>query len=82
MLITQGDILLMADRPNDAAETFRRAVDVSVTFETRFTELRALTRLTTDDGDKWRKRLQEVYDTFTEGFDVPDLIAARQLLET
>ena len=82
VLLTQGDIFSMADRPIDAVKSFSDALEVSITFKTRSTELRALTRLTRDDGDKWRKRLQETHDSFTEGFDTPDLLAARELIET
>jgi predicted ATPase/class 3 adenylate cyclase len=80
MLITQGDILLMADRTDDASISFRESVEVATTFETRFVELRALTRLARLDGDAWREQLGEVYRKLTEGFDMPDLVAARQVL--
>ena len=80
MLITQGDILLMAGRAEDAAVSFRESVDMAATFETRFVELRALTRLARLDGDAWQDRLGLVYGKLTEGLDMPDLVAARQAL--
>ena len=80
MLITQGDILLTIGRTGDAVQSFMESIEVAQEFQTRMTELKALTRLTTISGDPWAERLRQLYETFTEGFELPDLTAARTAL--
>ncbi len=77
ILVTQGDLLLMAGRPDDALESFRSALEFADKFESLASQLRALTRLTQLERDPWIERLAEVYKEFTEGFDLPDMVAAR-----
>jgi predicted ATPase/energy-coupling factor transporter ATP-binding protein EcfA2 len=74
-----------ADRP--AAEAcLERAVAVARAQEARWWELRAardLARLWAEQGERQRAQhlLAPVYARFTEGFDTPDLIEAKALLE-
>ncbi len=50
----------------------------------RMAQLRATTRLARirAGDERARDALAAVYGSFTEGFDVPDLIAARTVLDT
>lgn len=81
MLITQGDLHLMIGRANEAIDAYHRSLEAAVTYDTRLAELRAATRLARLGGPDELQRLRRVYNTFTEGFDIADLIAARELLE-
>ena len=71
----------------DAAEaSLQKAIDVARRQEAKSWELRAATdlaRLWQAQGksEKARQLLEPVYNWFTEGFDTPDLIAARELLD-
>jgi predicted ATPase len=65
---------------------YRQAIAVSKKFNALSQELRAGTRLGhllhTQGRDREAYRLlAPIYDRFTEGFDTPDLINARQLLD-
>ncbi len=81
-----GD-LLAASGGGDAEPHFLRALEVARAQQTRLFELRAarsLARLWRDQGrfDDARATLEPVYDWFTEGFDMLDLVDARSLLES
>jgi predicted ATPase len=67
-------------------ECYRQAITVPQRQEARLYELRAttsLTRLLRDQGRvaEAREALAAIYGWFTEGFDTPDLLEARALLE-
>jgi len=81
--------LLMASPDDAAAATaathFRRAYEASVAIGALMTQLQASAALRraglaggTDEG---LAELRSTYDSFTEGFDTPDLVAARELLQ-
>jgi len=82
----RGELLLM--RGSDATDVeaeFLRAIEIAQSQQARSLELRAtmsLARLWSAQhrSGEARRRLQDVYDWFTEGFDTPDLQAARLLL--
>jgi predicted ATPase len=82
----RGEFLLMGG--SDAADVeaaFFRAIEIAQAQQARSLELRAtmsLARLWSAQfrSGEARRRLQKVYDWFTEGFDTPDLQAARLLL--
>jgi tetratricopeptide (TPR) repeat protein len=81
-----GDLLAMSGR-SDAEPHFLRALEVARTQKARLFELRAassLARLWRDQGrrEEARTTLEPVYGWFTEGFDMPDLVDARLLLES
>ena len=84
--IVKGDLLVAAPDRGDAEEWYRHALDVARTAGARMTQLGAATRLARlrrDSGGPWeeeREALRTVYETFTEGFDVADLVEARSLL--
>ena len=88
---TRGDLLLLADGPDEsrhatAEACFRRALEVAREQRARFLELRAavsLARLWREQGlcGEARQLLAGIYGWFTEGFDTPDLQAAKELLE-
>jgi predicted ATPase len=82
----RGEFLLMnsADASDTEAD-FLRAIKIARSQQARSLELRAtmsLARLwiTQDRSDEARRQLSDVYAWFTEGFDTPDLQAARLLL--
>jgi predicted ATPase len=84
----KGKLLLdRSARDRDAAESaFRQAIDIARAQDARLLELRAATslaRLWCENGrrDAAHELLAPVYQWFTEGFDKPDLIEARALLD-
>ena len=71
----------------EVEKLFRRALEIAQDKKTLSLELRAavsLGRLWTKQGQPERARelLAPIYARFTEGFDCPDLVEARALLET
>ena len=83
-----GEIELMApERDATKAEAhFQRALDIARARQTRSWELRAATSFARLLRDKGKRReahdlLSPVYSWFTEGFDTPDLIEAKALLD-
>jgi len=88
MLRLRGEMLLMRDRSGmaEAENCFRAALDVARAQEAKWWELRttvSLARLlrASSRGDEARLLLMEIYNWFTEGFDLPDLKEAKALLE-
>ena len=82
----RGEYLLMQDDVEDAEASLHKAIDVARQQKARSWELRAstdLARLWSSQGkaDEAYALLAPVYEWFTEGFDTPDLIAAKTLLE-
>ena len=82
-----GDIKLAASpRGDEEAEAlYRRAHDIARKQNAKFWQLQAaisLARLLLGRGDRNQALalLAPIYDGITEGFDVPDMVAARQLL--
>jgi DNA-binding SARP family transcriptional activator/Cdc6-like AAA superfamily ATPase len=79
--------LLFADGEISVAEAcLHKAIEIARKQSAKSLELRAVISLSR----LWRKRgkkakakkcLEEIYNWFTEGFDTPDLIAAKKLLE-
>jgi predicted ATPase len=82
----RGDLLARDGRRDaEAAEAYGRAIEIAAGHGTRSPQLRAAIRLCrlparARPGDT-RARLQGLYDQFEEGFDTPDLRAARELLD-
>jgi predicted ATPase len=82
----RGELLLMQGAEAEAEASFRMAIEVARRQQAKSWELRAtvsLCRLWQQQGrmDEARRTLAEIYGWFTEGFDTPDLRAARELLE-
>jgi predicted ATPase len=83
----RGELLLMHGvDASDVEAALLRAIEIARSQQARSLELRAtmsLARLWIAQGhlDDARQRLRDVYTWFTEGFDTPDLQAARLLLE-
>ena len=82
----RGEFLLMrgADA-SDVEAALLRAIEIARSQQARSLELRATTSLARlciaqQRPDEARRRLKEIYDWFTEGFDTPDLRTARLLL--
>jgi predicted ATPase len=83
----RGELLLhRGDDPEEVEASYREAIAVAQRQEARSWELRATTslaRLLRDRGRtvEAREQLGAIYGWFTEGFDTPDLVEARALLE-
>jgi predicted ATPase len=70
-----------------AEECFSRAIEIAQSQQAKWFELRAalsLSRLRREQGKDPRVSvvLLPVYNWFTEGFDTPDLLAAKQFLQS
>jgi tetratricopeptide (TPR) repeat protein len=82
VLITKGDVLVMGGREPESLETFTKALENATTHGTRLSALRSLTRLVRGGGEAHRGQLTDMYESFTEGFDIPDLVEAREVLDS
>jgi tetratricopeptide (TPR) repeat protein len=88
LLIVRGDLLTAQPRPavEEAAEIFDEAARLAEPRRLRMAHLRAATRLATvrrgtSAAKGARDALASVYGDFTEGFDTPNLVAARTVLD-
>jgi len=82
---SRGEVLRRQARPQDAERAFGEALAMSRAQACRPLELRAATslaRLLAESGRKAEARglLAPIYGAFTEGFERPDLQAAKALL--
>lgn len=82
----KGELLLAQGIEADAEASFHTAIEVACRQSAKSWELRAamsLSRLWQRQGKKAeaRQMLAEIYNWFSEGFDTPDLIEARALLD-
>ncbi|TAD80890.1 MAG: hypothetical protein EA000_22080 [Oscillatoriales cyanobacterium] len=82
----KGKILLDLHKVEEAEENYFKSLDVARRQEAKSLELRStvsLCRLWQQQGKTLEAKalLSEIYGWFTQGFDMPDLIAAQQLLE-
>lgn len=78
--------MVARDNPQAAAAEYQRAISIARERNTRLLELRAatgLTRLLAEHGDRTKAKqlLSPIYDWFTGGFDKPDLMEAKAVLE-
>ena len=80
----RGDLLARQRRGDEAADAYRRAIEVAAGHGAMSPELRAVTRLcllpTRPPPEDARARLEELYGRFDEGFATPDLEAAQAAL--
>jgi hypothetical protein len=86
--MAHGDLLLALPTPDlSAAEArFEQAAAIAGSRKARMVELEALSRLAAArrgaaHQEDTVRRLRQLYDTFTEGFDSPQLVAARAVLD-
>jgi predicted ATPase/class 3 adenylate cyclase len=86
--IIRGDLLLALPNSEreEAEKIFEHVVVLAQEFGLRMAELQAATRLArlhrgTANESGAQEALTAIYSSFTEGFDTPDLIAARALLD-
>jgi hypothetical protein len=79
--LLQGDLLLGMADAEGAEARFRRAFDVALGLGLRTPRLRAATRLAQLRPADWAGSLRDVYETFTDGVETPDLVEARSLLD-
>ncbi len=84
----KGELLWMRGEPESEVEKyFHQAIEVSRRQQAKSWELRAtmsLSRLRQKQGrnEEARQMLAEIYGWFTEGFNTPDLIEAKALLDS
>lgn len=84
----RGEISKVGDQDRGQAETyFREAMETARAQKTLSLHLRAAVSLArllieSERAPEARSTLEPVYQSFTEGFDTPDLVAARQLLDS
>ena len=81
----RGDLLNAIGDRSAAERSYRQAIAVAQRQSAKLFELRAstsLARLWRDQGKRAEARdlLTPIYDWFTEGFDAPDLVEAKALL--
>jgi predicted ATPase len=81
-----AETLLQQDKQSAAEECYHKALGISRQQRAKSFELRASTGLanlwkTQGQPDQARLFLEKIYDWFTEGFDTPDLIEAKSLLD-
>jgi class 3 adenylate cyclase/tetratricopeptide (TPR) repeat protein len=88
MLRLKGEVLLMQEgtAPAEAERCFRAAIEVARAQEAKWWELRTTVSLArvlreTKRRDEALAVLAEIYNWFTEGFDLPDLKDAKALLD-
>jgi hypothetical protein len=70
----------------DALAALARAADIAHSQQSRMLELRALVTMgrtcaSEQRMEETRRTLEALYDQFTEGFETPDLLAAKALLD-
>jgi predicted ATPase len=78
--------MVTPDEPKQAVAEYERAIAIAHERNTRLLELRAATglaRLLVDRGDEARAKevISPVYEWFGSGFDKPDLVEAKALLD-
>lgn len=83
----RGDLILAinSEQKKEAIECYQRAIEIAQQQEAKSWELRAkisLARLWAGQGrtEEARELMAGIYDWFTEGFSMPDLVEARELL--
>jgi predicted ATPase len=88
ILRLKGEVLLMCERPatTEAEKCFREALEVARAQEGKWWELRATVSLArllrdTNRSDEARTMLSEIYNWFTDGFELRDLNEAKVLLD-
>jgi hypothetical protein len=82
-LLMRGDLLMALPEPPvaEAVGLYGQTAQLAEKGHIRMAQLRALTRLAKVRGDApSREALAAVFGSFTEGFDVPDPVAARAIL--
>jgi predicted ATPase len=82
----RGELLLKLGRTDEAEASFEKAIDLARQQQAKSWELRAVLSLarlwiTQGKAEAAYHRLRDVYDWFTEGFDTPDLVDAKALLD-
>jgi tetratricopeptide (TPR) repeat protein len=79
--LLRAELLIGLGDTESAAQQLQEAVDASGRFGLRMPQLRAATLLARLQHGRAEDSLREIYETFTEGLDDPDLVDARAVLE-
>jgi predicted ATPase len=82
----KGELLLRQGHAEAAEDLYRKALGIACEQEAKAWELRAATSLARLCGEQGRRAeahdlLASVYDWFSEGFNTPDLVEAKALLD-
>jgi predicted ATPase len=82
----KGELLLRQGHAEAAEDLYRKALGIACEQEAKAWELRAATSLARLCGEQGRRAeahdlLASVYAWFTEGFNIPDLVEAKALLD-
>jgi tetratricopeptide (TPR) repeat protein len=83
----RGEIMLALDHVDDAESCFQQSLDVARSQQAKSWELRTTLSLcclrqTQNRGSEAKSALEQIYGWFQEGFETPDLVDAKRLLET
>jgi hypothetical protein len=89
LMIVRGDLLTAppGTAAGEAISVYEQTVELAQRYGLRMAQLQAATRLAklqrgTEADSSARAALSAIYGSFTEGFDLPDLVVARTVLET
>jgi predicted ATPase len=80
----EGDLRLAQNDPTGAERSYGRAIDLAIRQEAKLFELRAcraLAQLWAGRSERQRALALPVYGWFAEGFNMPDLVEAKALLD-
>jgi predicted ATPase len=83
----RGEILLVRNQPQDAEASFEQSLEIARSQHAKSWELRttmSLCRLweTQNRRSEAHALLANIYGWFTEGFDLPELVDAKRMLES
>ncbi len=78
--VLSGNLLLAAGDRDGALDAFRQALRVGERYGARIAQLRAAMALCQNGVPSAEADLRRVYEEFTEGLDLPDLVEARTAL--
>ncbi len=79
--VLRGNLLLAAGDRDGALDAFRQALRVGERYGARIAQLRAAMALCQNGVPSAEVDLRRVYEEFSEGLDLPDLVEARGLLQ-
>jgi predicted ATPase len=82
-----GEILVARNQPNEAEAAFERSLEIARSQHAKSWELRTMMSLcklwqAQNHKSEAHAKLAIIYGWFTEGFDLPDLVEAKQMLES
>ena len=79
--VLRGNLLLASGDRDGATDAFRQALRVGERYGARIAQLRAAVALCRNGSPAAQVELRRVYEEFSEGLDLPDLVEARETLQ-